>query len=150
MKTHNHQIIRKHSPPLSSDLLPLIVNFKKVIMKICIWIYLSVSLLLGCKKDINTCELDICDVRRKTVMTAINWSGPLGYYNDLRKWAVNVPIPNTIDGLRTCIICVDIPDSLKTIGRIVTFSGELKESCNNPKPDLRGQEIYFVNPTKLE
>lgn len=82
-------------------------------------------------------------------MNAANWSGTLGYYNNLRKWAVNVPIPNSIDGLRTCIICTDIPDSLKTMGRIVTFSGALKESCNNPAPDLRGQEIYFVNPINL-
>ncbi len=59
-------------------------------------------------------------------MTATNLSGPIGYYNDIRKWAVNVPIQNTIDGLRTCIICTDIPDSLKTIGKIVTFSGDLK------------------------
>lgn len=112
--------------------------------------YLLLALPLSCKKKINTCELDMCDARRKTIMTATNWSGPLGYYNNLRKWAVNVPIPNTIDGLRTCIICVDIPDSLKTMGRIVTFSGELKESCDNPRPELRGQEIYFVNPTKLQ
>ena len=107
-------------------------------------------LFVGCRKKLETCELDMCDSRRKTIFTATNWSGPLGYYNDLRKWAVNVPIPNTIDGLRTCIICIDIPDSLKTIGRIVTFSGELKESCNYPMPELRGQEIYFVKPTTLK
>ena len=53
-------------------------------------------------------------------------------------------------GLRTCILCIDIPDSLKTIGRFVTFSGELKESCNKPKPELRGQEIYFVYVTILK
>ncbi len=119
-------------------------------MNIRIFIFLSIALFFGCKKKINTCELDMCDARRKTIMTAMNWSGPLGYYNDLRKWAVNVPIPNTIDGLRTCIICVDIPDSLKTLGRIVTFSGELKESCDNQRPDIGGQEIYFVNPIKLQ
>lgn len=119
-------------------------------MKKYISIYLFAVLFLGCKKNLNTCELDMCDSRRKTIMTATNWSGPLGYYNNLRKWAVNVPIPNSIDGLRTCIICIDIPDSLKTMGRIVTFSGDLKESCNKPTPDLRGQEIYFVNPTKLQ
>lgn len=92
----------------------------------------------------------MCDARRKTIMTATNWSGTLGSYNDLRKWAINVPVPNTIDGLITCIICVDIPDNLKTIGRIVTFSGELKESCNNPRPNIVGQENYFVNPTRLQ
>ena len=109
--------------------------------------------LLSCKKkttEVSSCSYDSCDPNRKIVMIATNWSGPLGYYNDLRKWAVNVPIPNTIDGVRTCIICNDIPDSLKVIGKFVTFSGELKESCNNPTPELRGQEIYFVKPTNLK
>ncbi|MBY0478080.1 MAG: hypothetical protein K2Q24_10570 [Chitinophagaceae bacterium] len=105
----------------------------------------------SCKKvPLNTCTLDMCDTRRKTIMNAKDWTGTLGYYNDIRKWAVNVSIPNTIDGIRTCILCIDIPDSLKTIGRFVTFSGELKESCDNPKPELRGQEIYFVKPTNLK
>lgn len=105
---------------------------------------------LSCNKPkINTCEYDICDTRRKTIMIATNWSGPLGYYNDLRKWAVNVPIPNTIDGFRTCILCIDIPDSLKMVGKIVTFSGDLKESCNNPKPEFGGQEIYYVNAINI-
>lgn len=82
-------------------------------------------------------------------MTATNWSGTLGYYNDLGKWSVNVSIPNTMDGLRTCIVCTDIPDSLKYIGRIINFSGDLKESCGIPKPELRGQEIYYVNPKSI-
>ena len=109
-----------------------------------------IIIFVSCNKSkVNTCEYDICDSRRRTIMTATNWSGPVGYYNDLRKWAVNVPIPNTIDGLRTCIICTDFPDSLKIIGKIVTFSGDLKESCDNPKPELRGQEIYFVNAISI-
>ena len=83
-------------------------------------------------------------------MTAVDWIGTIGYYNDLRKWAVNVHIPNTIDGIRTCIICSDIPDSLKVIGGTLKFSGDLKESCGNPKPEIRGQEIYYVNPIKIE
>lgn len=119
-------------------------------MKQILFILIGFLLLNSCKKQkVDTCSFDNCDARRKTVMTATNWSGPLGYYNDLRKWAVNVAIPNSIDGLRTCIICTDIPDSLKSIGRIVTFSGGLKESCDNPKPELRGQEIYFVTPINL-
>ena len=119
-------------------------------MKNQILFILFIILIISCKKKVNTCELDMCDQDRNTVMTATNWSGTLGYFNNLRKWAVNVPIPNTIDGLRTCIICIDIPDSLKTMGRIVTFSGDLKENCDNIKPELKGQEIYFVNPTNIK
>jgi hypothetical protein len=113
-------------------------------------LFIALIVLSNCKKsNENTCEYDMCDSQRITIMTATNWSGPLGYYNDTRKWAINVSIPNTIDGIRTCIICTDIPDSIKSIGRIVTFSGNLKESCDKPKPELRGQEIYFVTPTNL-
>ncbi len=105
----------------------------------------------SCKKNSkNSCEFNECDSRRKTVYTANLWTGYLGYYNDLRKWAVNYPIPGTTDGLRTCIICIDIPDSLKTIGRQVVFSGELKESCGSPTANLGHQEIYFINPIILK
>ena len=105
----------------------------------------------ACKKNQqSSCDFDMCDSRRNTVLIATNWSGSLGYYNDFRKWAINVSIPNSIDGIRTCIICGNIPDSLKKIGRIVTFSGELKENCNDVKPIFGGQEIYFVNPTYLK
>ncbi len=121
-------------------------------MKILIYLTILTFTLVSiesCKKD-NLCKYDSCDPKRKTVLNATEWTGTLGYYNDLRKWAVNIAIPNSIDGIRTCIICTDIPDSLKVIGSFVTFSGQLKESCKNPKPELRGQEIYFVNPTKLK
>ena len=109
-------------------------------------------IVISCKKSkivADSCSYNSCDARRKTLMVATDWRGTLGYYNDLRKWAVNVSIPNTIDGLRTCIICTDLSDSLKVMGKSVTFSGELKESCNDPKPVFRGQEIYFVTPNKL-
>jgi hypothetical protein len=152
-----------HSPPkqqnVDIDCLQLnnLKKLKLLIMKIqniTVGLILVTSFIfLSCKKtktEIETCTLNSCDPNRKTILVANEWTGTLGYYNELRKWAVNVSIPNTYDGVRTCIICTDIPDSLKTIGNFVTFSGELKESCENPKPELRGQEIYFVNPTKLK
>lgn len=104
---------------------------------------------LSCKKQYST-DLGMCDLSLQTVFKADNWSGNLSYYSDLKKWAVNVHINNTIDGLRTCIICPDIPDSLKTVGRTVTFSGDVKESNGKPAPLVGGQEIYIVLPTKLK
>jgi len=104
---------------------------------------------ISCKKQDDNPTYDVCDSRRKTVMTATNWTGYLGYYNDLRKWAVNVYIPNTTDGIRTCILCTDIPDSLKNLGQVVTFSGDLKASDGSPAPTRGGQEIYYVTPINL-
>jgi hypothetical protein len=108
---------------------------------------------ISCKKTkgkIDTCVYDSCDPNRKTYLIANDLQGRLGYFNDLRKWAVNVNVPNTYDSVLVCILCKDIPDSLKTIGRVVTFSGEIKEGCGNPKPSFYGQGIYYVTHTKLQ
>ncbi len=104
----------------------------------------------GCIKDSHAREGDICDTNRRTVTTANDLTGRLGYNNELEKWVINAPIPGTIDGLRTCIICGDIPSDLKIPGLSIVFSGELKESNGYPKSQLGGQEIYYVRPTKIK
>lgn len=98
----------------------------------------------------NTCLYDACDSRRQTMAIATDWSGPLGYYNDIRKWAVNYHIPGTYDSTMTCIICTDIPDTLKSVGRIVVFSGDVKEGCGSPQRSFYGQGIFYITPVKLK
>jgi hypothetical protein len=125
----------------------------KTVIKFLIVSTTILSTTVSCKKnktDVDTCQYSSCDSRRKTIVTANDWSGQLGYYNDLRKWAVNYHLPGTYDSTMTCIICVDIPDSLKTIGKIVIFSGDIKEGCGNPTPTFYGQGIYYITPTKLK
>lgn len=105
----------------------------------------------SCKKcKQSNCDFDACDSRRTTILTATNWSGQLGYFTDQNKWAINYHLPNTIDSTLTCIICVDIADSLKQVGRVVIFSGDIKDGCGSPKPDLHGQGIFYINPTNLK
>ncbi len=111
-------------------------------------ILLFITIASACKKAKPS--YDVCDQRSTTVLVATNWTGTLGYYNDLRKWAINVPIPYTIDGVRTCIVCNDIPDSLKKLGKIVTFSGNLKATNGKLTPTIGGQEIYYVTPELLK
>ncbi len=116
---------------------------------------LSIIILLNnasckkCKEEVDTCTYDACDTRRKTVATASEWTGQSSYYNDLRKWAINYHLPGTYDSIWTCIICVDINDTLKTIGKVIIFSGDIKEGCGNPAPTFHGQEIFYITPTKL-
>jgi hypothetical protein len=127
----------------------LVVNSNKTAMKTSFFTFIAL-LFMACKKENHSCKWDSCDNRRKTVITANNWQGTLAYYNDVQQWAIHVPIANTIDGLRTCFLCTTIPDSLQHNGKIVSFSGQLKESCGSPLPQLKGQEIYFVQPGWLE
>jgi hypothetical protein len=106
-------------------------------------------LFASCNKTkTTTCEA--CDEVKNTVFIATDWYGKMSYNNDLNKWAVNVHIPNTIDGLRVCILCSDIPDSLKVIGKTAIFSGDVKETCATTTPQIGGQENYSVRPSKIK
>lgn len=71
------------------------------------------------------------------------------YLNNINKWAVNIT-SSGYDNTLTCIICTAIADSLKSNGKKVIISGALKESCDNPKPSIGGQHIFYVNPVKLK
>jgi hypothetical protein len=84
---------------------------------------------LQCKK-ITSCNADICSSKRITKQTASNQEGVMGIYinNNERRWMINV-FNNPGSGLKmTCIICGDIPDSLKVMTKSVVFSGELKDA----------------------
>jgi hypothetical protein len=108
-------------------------------------------ILISCNKTktpSSTC--DSCDAERNTVYFALDWVGQMSYNNEFKKWTVNVRIPNSIDGTRICILCTDITDSLKVVGKIATFSGELKETCGIITPQIGGQEVYSIRPSKIQ
>jgi len=105
--------------------------------------------LTSCIKDAGAATGEICDTNRSTLLKADNLEGRMEFNYEANHWTVNVSIPGTIDGLRTCIICGELPASLKQPGLKVMFSGELKESNGYPRPQLGGQVIYYVRPTSI-
>jgi hypothetical protein len=107
--------------------------------------------LISCNKTktpTGTC--DSCDAVKNTVYFALDWVGQIGYNNEFKKWTVNVRIPYSLDGTSTCILCTDIPDSLKVVGKIATFSGELKETCAIVTSQIGGQEVYSIRQSKIQ
>ena len=62
--------------------------------------------------------------------------------NNNRRWMINV-FNDSGGGLKmTCIICGDIPDSLKLMNKKVIFSGELKDACGIV--DSNEESKYFI------
>lgn len=82
-------------------------------------------------KKITFCIANICSSKRITKQPVTKQEGEVGNYiiNNDRRWMINFFI-NSGSGLKmTCIICGDIPDSLKIMTKRVVFSGELKDAC---------------------
>lgn len=102
----------------------------------------------ACKKTTNE-NCDACNPIKNTVYIAAGWQGLIGYNSNVSKWTVNKFVPNSIDGIQVAIICTDLPDSLKVIGKQVIFSGEIKESCANTNIQIGGQEIYSIKPSTI-
>lgn len=123
----------------------------KLIHSLFLFSTFQIIILFGCKKTkADSCAYDGCDSRRKTILVANNSEGYMSINNATGKWAVNLRVDGTIDGIRCCIICTNINDSLKIIGKSVIFTGEIKEGCNYPKSDVPFADIYYISPTKIQ
>lgn len=62
--------------------------------------------------------------------------------NNDRRWMINV-FEDMSQGLKkTCIICGDLPDSLKLMNKQVVFSGELKDACGYI--DAEDEKKFFI------
>jgi cytochrome c-type biogenesis protein CcmE len=122
-----------------------LMQTKNIIKRQLFLVVIITTSLFACNRSDEYLPLNNpCNNSHPIVMTANNWIGRMSYNNSVEKWAVNVPILNTIDGLRTCIICGNLPDSFKVNGKQVTISGQLKDGNNNPKPEIGGQVIYYI------
>ena len=102
-----------------------------------------------CKK-ITSCNADICSNTRTTKQTATNEEGVMGIFvnGDDRRWMINV-FNNPGSGVRmTCIICGDIPDSLKVMTKRVVFSGELKDACGIADNE-DDRKFFIITPSSI-
>ena len=74
----------------------------------------------------------------------------MGIYinNNDRRWMINV-FNNPGSGLKmTCIICGDIPDSLKVMTKRVVFSAELKDACGIADNEV-DRKFFIITPSSI-
>ena len=102
-----------------------------------------------CKKQDDPCAYDKCDPRRKTIKVAENSKARVSVLS-IRHPDVWVLVADGIigydgpifDGPDIVVPC-NMPDSLKIMDLKVTFSGDLKSSCDEYGPSL--STIYHSN-----
>lgn len=94
-----------------------------------------------------------CDLNRKLVNSADSREGKVGYYSEYNKWVIyeKVQITNNIDSRIIGFTC-DIPSSMQVQGLDIIFSGNyfLFNNYENIKPQLGGDELYFLKLSKIE
>ena len=114
-------------------------------------LFIIFILFTSCKKyKQNTCLYEVCDDRRFTKITADNTNGIMIYNNEINKWGIiSYGIGNS--GIkRTSYICGPLNDSFKLEDKKVIYSGNLKESCDIPRPTSSGEAIYYIKPTMIK
>jgi hypothetical protein len=107
------------------------------------------SALCSCRKIIS-CNADICNSKRKKLETVTNQKGIMGISinNNDRRWMINVFDEYGLSAVKSCIICGDIPDSLKQMNKQVVFSGELKDACGY-YDNTENNKYFIVTPTLI-
>lgn len=104
---------------------------------------------LQCKK-IASCNAEICSSQRTTKQTVTNQEGLMGTFtnNSDRRWMINVFNDSGLGLKMTCIICGDIPDSLKLMNKKVIFSGELKDACGVVDSNEESK-FFIITPSSI-
>lgn len=104
----------------------------------------------SCKKyKQNTCQFTECDSRRITKVVAEGWTGRMVYNNQINKWGIRSLVTGNVGRTRIAFICGAFNDSFKLADKQVVYSGNLKESCSNPRPATVEEEIFYLQPALL-
>ncbi|TAF67211.1 MAG: hypothetical protein EAZ55_02495 [Cytophagales bacterium] len=120
-------------------------------------LFLLLTHLISCQnKNVATsedgCEYDPCSENRKSVRTVLDEKGTIGYDSEWKKYFISIESSSqSVDNFVQAIPC-NLPEELQKVGAKVVVSGTLKVSCNDPKPYIGGQQIYYIqlNQIKLQ
>ena len=120
-------------------------------MKNIFFLFFSLIIILSsCKKyKQNTCQFAECDSRRITKLVAESWNGKMVYNNQVNKWGIKSLVTGNVQRTRIAFICGALNDSFKVADKQVVYSGNLKESCGDPRPASVEEEIFYLQPTLL-
>ena len=126
----------------------------KLILKatfVFVFFFAVILLNFSCAKQ--QVDETFCDVNRKLANSADNKEGKVGYYSEYNKWVIyeKIQTPNNIDSRIIGFTC-DIPTSMQIQGLDIIFSGNyfLFNNDENIKPQLGGDDLYFLNLTNIE
>jgi hypothetical protein len=122
----------------------------KFTLKLFAILFVFFPLSLNSCTRIKSCNADVCSPERKTLETVTNQEGIMGISinNNDRRWMINLFDNVGNEPRKTCIICGDIPDSLKQMNKRVVFSGELKEASGYID-DTDNIKYFIVTPNSI-
>lgn len=114
---------------------------------------LIVISLTGFRCNKRTTDRDFCELQRSTHSTINLLEGTIIYSNKYNRFGVGFPVTTpggVIDTQIIGLVC-DIQSEFKTTGLKVIVTGTLKNfnSNENIKPEMGGQELYYLEINKI-
>ena len=101
----------------------------------------------SCKKDDETAQA-ACKATSDVLMRANNWEGRVVFNSALNTYVVSYFVPGSIDSVYDGVVC-SLPAGLRQQGQLVTFSGQYRAYTGPVKPQLGGQQYYYLELTNI-
>ena len=100
---------------------------------------------VGCSQsDCDECNDVPCNSRAKTVKAVADEAGIVTFDSTINQWVILVSIDGTYDSRDAGIVCNDLSDEFKEVGKWVIFSGEYKKYAGELRPAFPGQVYYYL------
>jgi len=93
-------------------------------------------------------EKDSIDEPYETVQTLNDVTGTIGFDEINKLYIINVYVEGTIDEIIT-LYPIELAEDFKKVNLKVMVDGKLFTNDKLPKPQLGGQEMFFIDITKI-
>ncbi len=74
----------------------------------------------------------------------VDEAGIVTFDSTINQWVILVSIDGTYDSRDAGIVCNDLSDEFKEVGKWVIFSGEYKKYAGELRPAFPGQVYYYL------
>ncbi|MBX0289543.1 hypothetical protein K3G63_03790 [Hymenobacter sp. HSC-4F20] len=103
--------------------------------------------LTSCEKDDDSAQA-ACEAKSDVVRQADKWEGRIVFDSALNTYVVRYSVPGSIDSVLDGLVC-SLPADLRQPGQLVTFSGNYRAYTGASKPQIGGQEYYYLELTSI-
>lgn len=122
----------------------LLRKIRLIVFLLCVFIG---NMAFSCVDEKDSTN-NVCAEPYQTIKTLNNAIGNIGFDEINKQYIINVYVEGTIDEIITLYPC-ELAEEFKTINLKVKVDGNLFTNDKLPKPQIGGQEMFYVDIIKI-
>lgn len=123
------------------------IPLKKLKMIVFLLYVLIGNMAFSCVEEKDSIN-NVCAEPYETVKTLNDATGTIGFDEINKQYIINIYVEGTIDEIITLYPC-ELAEEFKKVNLKIKIDGRLFKNDKLPKPQIGGQEMFYIDITKV-